>query len=148
METARGIRRYGIALIIYGVYNLIGIGSFGQFAMMFKPLPQQVIFFVYVFTIFYGICGVYCGTRILRLEDWARKLVVGLTSVSVVSGLLLNRMVMGNFREYLASEASKLAPDMVAPVYKYAVILSALLTLFELSVIYYFTRPVITRQFE
>ena len=48
----------------------------------------------------------------------------------------------------VCSEASKLTPDMAGPVYRTAVILSALLTLFELSVIYYFTRPAITRHFK
>lgn len=147
MKIARGIRVYGIALIVYGVYSLVGIGSYGQFALMFKPLPQVIVAAVYVFTIIYGICGVYCGTRILRLEDWARKIIVVLTTVSLISGLFLNRTVLANFKDFLMSGQVKITPDMVGSVYTYAIIFTALAVFFELSIIYYFTRPGIIQQF-
>ncbi|MEA3488778.1 MAG: hypothetical protein U9R44_00345 [Candidatus Omnitrophota bacterium] len=147
MEMSKGIKIYGIAVIVYGVYNLIGIGSFKQFSFMFQPLPSPVIAAVYIFTIFYGICGVYCGSKILRLEDWARKMILGLTVVSVISGLFLNRMVMANFRNFLMTEQSRVTPDMAGPVYTYAVVFTALVTIFELSIIYYFSRPGVIRQF-
>jgi hypothetical protein len=147
MEMSRGIRIYGIALVVYGVYNLVGIGSYGQFASMFKPLPPVVITAVYVFTILYGICGVYCGTKILKLEDWARKIIVALTTVSLISGLLLNRTVMANFKDFLMSGQAKVTPDMVGPVYTYAIVFTALAAFFELSIIYYFTRPGVIQQF-
>ena len=147
MERSRGITVYGTAVIIFGVYNLLGVGSYRQFSLMFRPLPPFLITAVYIFTVLYGICGVYCGTRILRLEDWARKTVVGLTVLSVISGLLLNRTVMANFRDFLLTEQAGIAPDMAGPVYTYAVIITALITIFELSVIYYLTRPKVAEQF-
>jgi len=143
----KGVRIYGVLLILYGLYNLVGLGSYGQFSMMFRPLVTPVVIAIYGFTALYGICGVYCGIKILRLEDWARRLMVVMTAVSVTVGLLLNRLVMGNFMEFLAQEASQVPPDMAGSVYRFAVILTVLVTLFELSIIYYFTRPGITRQF-
>ncbi|GEM_PF-1930097 len=147
MERSRGITIYGTVIIIFGAYNLIGIGSYKQFSMMFQPLSSVLIIALYMFTILYGICGVYCGIRILKLEDWARQVIVGLAAVSVISGLLLNRMVMSNFRDFLLSEQSGISPELIEPVYRYTVLLSALITVFELSVIYFFTRPKVVNQF-
>ncbi|MFH1552587.1 MAG: hypothetical protein ABID83_02995 [Candidatus Omnitrophota bacterium] len=146
-ERSRGITVYSIAIISFGVYNLMGVGNYGQFSLMFKGLPSVVIAAAYVFTILYGICAVYCGIRILKLEDWARKTIVGLAAVSVISGFLLNRTVMTNLKNFLMTEESQITADMVAPVYTYAVVFVALVTVFELSLIYYFTRPGVISQF-
>jgi hypothetical protein len=148
MEANKGIRVYGIALVVFGLYNLIGVGSYGQFSMMFKPLAAPFIVAIYLFTILYGICAVYCGTRILRLENWARKVMIAMTSVSVVSGLLLNRTVMANFKEFIMTEQSRVPPEIAGSVYNYAIIMTAAITLFELSVIFFFTRPRIASQFK
>jgi hypothetical protein len=148
VERSKGITFYGIAIIAFGVYNLLGVGNFKQFSLMFKGLSQLATIVIYVFTILYGICGVYCGTKILKLEDWARKVIVGVTSISVILGLLLNRMVMSNFKQFLLSEQSGITPDLFGTVYKYAIALTVLVTLFELSVIFYFTRPDVVKQFK
>ena len=147
MTRTRGITVYGTAMIVFGVYNLIGLGNYGQFSMMFRPLPHLFVLVIYLFTVLYGICGVYCGMKILRLEDWARKVMVVMTSISVLSGLLLNRMVMRNFREFIDSSQSNVPPELADPIYIYAVILTALVTIFEMSVVYYFTRPKVRDRF-
>ncbi len=148
MEANKGIRVYGIALVVFGLYNLIGVGSYGQFSVMFKPLSAPAVVAIYIFTIIYGICAVYCGTRILRLENWARKVMVAMTSASVISGLMLNRTVMANFKEFIMTEQSRVPPEIAGSVYNYAVIMTAAITLFELSVIFFFTRPRIAAQFK
>ena len=147
MKRSRGITVYGSALIVLGMYNLISIGNYKQFCFMFRPLIPALIAAVYLFTILYSICSVYCGARILKLEDWARKTIVGLTSLSVLLGLFLNRIVMVNFKEFLLLDKSGITPDMIGPVYNYAVVIVALVTIFELSVIYYFTRRAVVSQF-
>ena len=147
MERSRGIVIYGMAIVVFGFYNLLGAGDYGHFKTMFQPLPAFVITGIYFFTVFYGICGVYCGRKILKLEDWSRKLMVVLTVISVVSGLALNRIVMANFREFLQSGNINIPPDMIGPVSSYMVVLTVLITLFEMSVIYYFTRPGVAHQF-
>lgn len=148
MERSRGTLIFATLVIIYGAYNLIGIGSLNQFSIMFKPLSKLLITIIYVFTILYGICGVYCGARILKLEDWARKVIVGMTTISVILGLLLNKTVMANLKEFLASGQSNITPDMTSAVYTYAVMIAAVSTIFEMAIIYYFTRPGVTRQFK
>ncbi len=147
MTRSKGITIFGIAIIVTGGYNLIGIGSYKQFALMLKGLDHFWVLALYVFTILYGICGVYCGTRILKLEDWARKVMVGLTTVSVISGFMLNKMVMANFRDFVSSSPD-FPPEMVGSAYTYAVIFTALVTLFELSVIFFFTRSGVVCQFK
>jgi len=148
MERPRGITILGTAVILYGAYNLLGLGNYSGFAGMFKPLPPLVVRALYGFSVLYGVCAVYCGTRILRLENWARRLMVGITTVSVILGFLLNGTVMRNFRELIASGKVELPPDMAGSAYLYAAVIMALVTLFELVVVFYFTRPKVVETFK
>lgn len=148
MERSKGLKFFGGAVIALGVYSLIGVGSYKQFAFMFKPIFPPVILTIYLFTILYGICSIYCGSKILKLEDWARKLIVVLTTISVISGLFLQRTVMSNLREFLLSQESPLSPELINSVYTYTIVFTALITFFELSLIYFFTRPGVIQQFE
>jgi hypothetical protein len=148
MERSRGVLFYAIALMIYGAYNLLGALNYGQFADMLKGIPQPLLMLVYVFIVFYSICCVYCGSKILRLEDWARRFMVVLSAASVILGVVINPMVMRNFREFLASDSAGITPEMAGPVFRYIVALTFIFTLFEISVIYFFTRPRVAAQFE
>ena len=148
MKSDKWIRIYGTAVILYGVYNLIGIGNYRQFTVMFKGIPGFATVLIYLFSIIYGICGVYCGSRILKFEDWARKAVVGLTSTSVALGFMLNKTVMFNFREYILSQKAAIPPELAGPVYRYMVVFIVLLTVFELSIIVFFTRHNIVNRFK
>ena len=147
-RRSRAVTVYGTIIILSGVYNLVGLGSYKQFSVMFRGLPAFLITAIYLFTVFYGICGVYCGSKILKLEDWARKTIIGLTTVSVISGFLLNRIVMANFKDLLASGQFDVPPGMAGSMYNYAVVITALAAIFEMSVIFFFTRSTVTRQFQ
>ncbi|MGB3241965.1 MAG: hypothetical protein WBB66_03845 [Candidatus Omnitrophota bacterium] len=148
MKVSRGVRFYGIALIAFGVFNLLGAGNFRQFALMFKGLNNVVIIALYAFTVLYGICGVYCGTKILRLEDWARKVIVTLASISVVLGFLLNRIVIRNLKEFLLSEQSQISLDLIEAAFMHTMVFMILVTIFEISIIFFFTRSKVIRQFK
>ncbi|MGB2631059.1 MAG: hypothetical protein WBD24_02895 [Candidatus Omnitrophota bacterium] len=147
MGRSKGVTFFGFAIVAYGIYNLLGAGSFKQFSIMFKGMPGLGIVGLYAFTLFYGICCVYCGIKALKLEDWARKTIVVLASISVILGFFLNRMVIRNFKEFILSDQSGITSGMMNGVYNYTIIIIVLATLFEISVIFYFTRPGVVRQF-
>ncbi|MFC1570405.1 hypothetical protein ACFL4E_01340 [Candidatus Omnitrophota bacterium] len=147
MEKSRGVTIYGFAIVAYGVYNLLGLTNYKNFWMMLEGLPSVIITLIYLFTCLYAVCGVYCGLRILRLEEWARKVMITLTSISVLLGLALNRLVMGNFKAFVESGGGGVLPDQASEVYMYAMIVMVLATLFEISVVYFFTRPNVSKQF-
>lgn len=133
--------------MIFGVYTLLGAGSYGNFSSMFKGMNGAAVMAVYSFTVFYGICDIYCGSRMLRLEDWARKMVIAVTSASVLLGFAVNRTVFENFKAFLSSGKAGIPADQALPVYRYAVILAALVVLFEISVVFYFTRRSVRENF-
>ena len=147
MERSRGVIVYAIALMIYGAYNLLGALNYGQFAEILKGIPAPVVMLIYVFIVFYSICCVYCGSKILRLEDWARRLIIILSAASVILGVIINPLVIRNFREFIASGAAGITPEMAEPMFRYIVALTFIFTLFEISVIYFFTRPRVAAQF-
>ena len=148
MERSRGVTIFAIVIIGYGTFNLLGLSAYKNFTTMLEGIPHFFIPAIYAFTCFYAMCGIYCGLRILKLEDWARKFMVALTSISVVLGLLLNRTTLANFKIFAASSESQLSPDMVSDAYMYAVILVVFSTIFELALIYFFTRPQVANQFQ
>ena len=148
MERSRGITIYGALIITLGIFNLLSIGGYKQFALMFYGLPSLIIIAIYVFTILYGIACVYCGSAVLKLEDWGRKVIVVFTMISVVIGLLLNRLAMSNLREFVFSEKSQVPPDIAGSVYNFSIILTAIVTLFEISIIFFLTRPSVKAQFK
>ncbi|MFH1877485.1 MAG: hypothetical protein ABH883_01590 [Candidatus Omnitrophota bacterium] len=147
MERSTGVSIYGTAVMVYGAYNLLGTGGYKHFSGMFQPLPAFIIFCLYLFTVIYGICGIYCGVRILRLENWARKVMVIFTAISVISGFFLNRTVMNNFKTLLVSGKTEIPLEMAGTAYNYILVFTALIALFELSIIYFFTRVDIKKQF-
>ncbi len=146
-DRTRGVTVYGRLIVLFGIYNLVSIGSLKEFAGMFKPLAPALVASIYFFTVFYGVCAVYCGIRILRLADWARKKMLVLVPISVVSGLFLNRIVMDNFRKTLEAGSFQVSLEASISVLRAAVIIMALITVFELSIIYFFTRPSVIAQF-
>ena len=147
MERSKGVKLFGMLIIFFGVYTLLGAGNYKQFTLMFEDLANFIIIPVYVFTLLYGICCVYCGTALLRLEDWSRKVIVALTAVSIILGFLLSRLVMANFKAFVSSPGANVSVDMQGQVYMYAVIFNAIVTIFELSIVYFFTRQKVKEQF-
>ena len=148
MQSSKGVRIYGYTIIAYGVLSLLGVGNFKQFSIMFAGLNKLIIIGLYIFTLLYGICGIYCGNKILRLEDWARKVIIGFTSASIIIGFSLNRLVLSNLKVFLLSEQSKIPPDQISSAYSLTVLFMAIATIFELSIIFFFTRHSITEQFK
>jgi hypothetical protein len=148
MEISKGVRIFGIAIIAYGVFILLGIGNFGQFSIMLKSLNNAIVVGLYVFTLLYGVCAVYCGIKVLRLEDWARKVIIAFTVTSIISGFLLNRLVLSNLKVFLLSEQSRIPPDQVGAAYSLTIFFMALATIFELSIVFFFTRHGVVSQFK
>ena len=147
MEKTKGMAIYASAVMIFGAYSLLGAGNYASFALMFKGVNGAAVHGMYIFTVFYGICGIYCGSRMLRSENWARKILVALASMSVVLGFVFNGTVFANFKEFLVSGKAGVPPGEALTFYRYAVILSALVTAFEISVVFYFTRSSVKKMF-
>jgi len=145
-KPVRGIRIFGFMLVAYGILTLLGLGSYSDFKLLLKGLSDVFILSIYAFSVGYGILCVLCGTRILRLEEWARKTAVKLVLISLLLGLFLNTTVFRNLENvYALKESAELTLDTVRKSY---VVFGVIFTLFELSFIYYFTRPAVKAQFK
>ncbi|MDD5634041.1 MAG: hypothetical protein PHW46_02055 [Candidatus Omnitrophica bacterium] len=147
IQECKGISRYSTAIVIYGLYILVGAGNYRQFLIMFKGLDPFLVYVIYFFTVLYGISCLYCGVKIRKLEDWARKLMIIMTAISVASGLFLNRIAISNMRIYLLSGREAIPANVVETVFISSVIITAFTALFELSIIFFFTRPGVVREF-
>lgn len=143
----KGIKYFGIALIVFGFYNLLGGLNYEHFALLLGGVPGIWIRPIYLFAVFYGICCVYCGFKILKLENWARNLIIILSAVSVLLGAVFTGTIMENFRVFLSTPDSGVPPDAADIIFRYTVIVTVILNLFELSVIYFFTRPEVASRF-
>ncbi|OGW76093.1 MAG: hypothetical protein A2Z72_01885 [Omnitrophica bacterium RBG_13_46_9] len=140
-----GIKIFAIALVIYGVITLLGLGSYSDFKLLCKGFPQAVIFIIYIFAVGYGILGILCGSRILRMEEWARKTAVMLVLMSLLLGLLMNPVMFRNLEGFYAEKGQAAAGlDLIIKSY---ILSTIIFTLFELSFVYYFTRTRIKELF-
>lgn len=140
MKRPVSVTFFSVSLMIYGVLVLMGTGTYSQFAEFFIPYPAGVIFSVYLFNLLYGVCCMYAGSRTLHLAEWARKVIVVMASTSVALGLFFNRTVMSNFRHLLYTGQLDLPQGSADQVIRGAIIFTAAMTLYELSVIVFFTR--------
>lgn len=147
MTKMNGIKIYASSLIFYGAYTLLGATSYQQFSKVFMDFPTPAIFSVYLFTVLYGVCCVYCGLRLPKLENWARKTIIIAATISIVLGLSLNPMLSRNIRHLVDSgviETSTISSDVMVRIMFF---LTALLTMYELSVIYFFSRRSVKSMF-
>lgn len=140
MDIKRWIRVYGALIVVYGIYSLIGTGTYSQFSVLLTGIPDLLIVLIYIFSIFYGISCAYCGLRVLKLQNWARKTIIAFTSVSVILGFLLNKTVMGNFKDLIYSGQMDVPVELAGSVYKYMIGFVVLTTIFELSLVIFMDR--------
>ena len=147
MDINKFIRMYGAAFIMYGVYNLFAASDYKSFCIMLNGSPIFLVNGAYTFSTMYGVLCVYCGMKIFSREDWARKVIIFMVSLSVVFGFIFSKMIMSNFREYVFSAASGIPPAQRSFVYLSAAVFTVLATVFELSAIVFFTRPAVAGRF-
>jgi len=143
----RWVKIFSVAVILYGIYNLAGAADYDGFTSMFKSLPALVVMMLYGFVVAYGVSGVYCGMRLTKLEDWARKVIVFMTSVSIIMGFLLNRMVMDSLRDVLLTDRTQLQIKGLDASYSSLVALVIVTTVLEISIVVFFTFPKVKRLF-
>jgi uncharacterized membrane protein YsdA (DUF1294 family) len=133
----RGIRIFAIAFIIYGVFNLMGLASYNDFALLCKGWPRFAVSGIYAFGILYGILGIFCGSKILKHEDWARKTAIMLVLASLLVGLFTTPVIFRNLEHFYLAKGEGTTFDAVRGSF---LVSAFLFTSFELSFVFYFTR--------
>lgn len=142
----KAIRIFAIIFIIYGIINLFGLANFNDFKELLSGIPQPFIFLIYAFGICYGIMCIICGSKILRLEEWARKTAVILVLISLILGVFTSPIMMRNLRSFYATQLEQ--ASNIDTLMRGAAFLAIIFTIFELSFAYYFTRSRIKGQFK
>ncbi|MCK4463053.1 MAG: hypothetical protein KAU58_01945 [Candidatus Omnitrophica bacterium] len=142
-----GIRIFAAAHIIYGIINLFGLGNYKDFKNLLTGYPNAVIFLIYGFGIIYGIMCIFCGSKILKLEDWARRTAVMLVIVSLFLGLFTNPVALKNIRTFYGYGQQFGGAD-IDTVIKSFLLFAIIFTLYELAFVFYFTRSKIKGLFK
>jgi len=143
----QGIKVFSIIFVIYGALNLLNYTSYNDFAVLCSGLPRFLVVLTYSYGVAYGIVGILCGTKIMKLENWARKTAIGFVLASLVIGLFLTPVVFNNTKTFYAEKmmtANISADDFTRTFLLFTIIF----TLFEISFVYYFTRPSIISFFK
>lgn len=140
-----GIRSFGIMLIVYGVINVFSYINFKEFKEICAGLPQSVIYSIFAFGIIYSIMCIKCGSSILKLEEWARKIAVILVLTSLLLGLFLTPIMLENAKGIYRQKFGA-AANLDAAI-RTIVIFAVFFTIFELAFVLYFTRPKVKEYF-
>ena len=146
-RRASGISFFGAAHIIYGIINLFGLNNYKDFKNLLTGYPNALIFLIYGFGIFYGIMCIFCGTKILKLEDWARGTAVILVIISLFLGLFTNPVALKNVR-ILYEQGQQLGGASLDAVIRGFILFAVIFTLYELAFVFYFTRGKVKEQFK
>lgn len=141
-----GIRMFAVAHIIYGIFNLFGLNNYKDFKNLLTGYPEAVIFIIYGFGIVYGIMCIFCGSKILKLEDWARRIAVILVIASLFLGLFTNPVALKNIRTFYGYGQQFGGADPEA-VIKGFLLFAIFFTLYELAFVFYFTRGRVKEHF-
>jgi hypothetical protein len=141
------MKMFVIAFILYGVVNLLNTSSYKDVEIIYAGLPGNVIFSIYIFMLLYGIFGILCGIRMLKLENWARLTAVVFVLISVTLGLFITPVALKNISNFCAMQANgaNLSYEAMANTSKF---FSIIFTLFELAFVYLFTRPGVKEYFK
>ncbi len=146
-RRASGIGFFGVAHIIYGIINLFGLNNYKDFKNLLTGYPNAIIFLIFGFGIFYGIMCIFCGTKILKLEDWARGTAVILVIISLFLGLFTNPVALKNVRT-LYGYGQQFGGADLDMVIKGFLLFAVIFTLYELAFVFYFTRGKVKEQFK
>lgn len=145
-KPTQGVRTLIIMLIIYGVINLLGAANYKDIKMLCTGLPSAVIFAIYIFGVAYGVSCIFCGTKMLRLEDWARKTAIVFTFISLLLGLLLMPLAQKNLSVFYPTNIAWQDVSL-GVLKKITMTFNVIFVAFELAFIYFFTRPRIKEHF-
>lgn len=147
MKLSSGVKVYAASLIIYGLYVMFGMGTFSQFSLLFMTQTRSVSLSLYCFLMVYGVICLYCGTRLFKSANWARRTVLVFVTISIILGIFFSPTAIRNI-SFLAYTGQLYIP--VGPVeqaVRAAVLLTFLFSAYELSLIFFFTRKKIKKQF-
>jgi len=137
--TYRKIRVFGTIFIFYGILNLVTYSNYQDFARVSNGLPALLVRFLFCFGIAYGVVGVLCGTRILRLEEWARRTALIFVAFSLVSGIFVAPVTIGNMKKMFEALPQPVTASVSDMLNAY-VFIAGIFTFFELLFVYFFTR--------
>ena len=123
------------------------MNNYKEFKSLFTGYPNQIILLIYGFGIMYGIMCIFCCTKILKLENWARKIAVGLVAISLFLGLFTNPVALKNIR-MLYEQGQQFGGLTLDTIIKSFLIFAVIFTLYELMFVFYFTRSKIKGYFK
>ena len=141
-----GIRIFAVTHIIYGIINLFGSNNYKDFKELLTGYPNAAIFIIYGFGISYGIMCIFCGSKILKLEDWARNTAVILVITSLFLGLFTNPVALKNIRT-LYGHGQQFGGADLDTVIKGFLLFAIVFTIYELAFVFYFTRGKVKEHF-
>ncbi|HNX90761.1 MAG TPA: hypothetical protein PKY78_02825 [Candidatus Omnitrophota bacterium] len=148
MGMSGWIKIYAGVVVGYGFYMLLGAADFSYVSSLMKGLPYFAILAIYAFMVLYGVTGVYCGMRMMRFENWARRVIVVMTSVSLIQGFLIGNLVMSNFKEFVMSGKAGLPVQDAGMAYQAAAFMTVISTILEISILVFFTRGSVIKSFD
>jgi hypothetical protein len=152
-----GIRVFSTLLVVWAAFNLMSMTNVEDWNYLNQPLPEVLIQANYIITVFFITLGLISGVGILFLKESFRKIVIVTAFFTLftylIEGPLLIYPNLGGFIAKQTAIVAAEAPDLSIAGIKAALwmilIFGYVLEFgFALSLVYFFTRPKVKKQFK
>ena len=155
-KRSTGISVFSSLLIVWSMYNLMGMSNVENWNFLNQPLSEAAIRINFFISVFFMTLALMSGVGILFLQESFRKIVLAIALyifyVCLIEGPLL---VYRNLPAYIVQQASLVAaeaPDISLAGLRAAswfiIIFGYVLDFgFAVSLIYFFTNPKVKKQF-
>jgi len=155
-KGSTGIRVFSSLLIVWAMFNLMGMADVEGWNFINQPLPERVVQANYFITVFFTTLAMMSGLGILFLKESFRKIVIAAAFFTLFTYLIEGPLfIYANLPALVQKQAALViaeSPDLSLVGLKVAIwfitIFGYVLDFgFAVALVYFFTRPQVKKQF-
>jgi len=150
-KRSRGVTIFAVLLIVGSIHKLIGLSDYNYYVLMFQHLPSDLIITRYTFSIALRILGFSIAMGILMLNEFSRKVIVILSFCTILTIYWKHPLqVFTNLAVHVGQNTPSFeGVTLLNPVFPIVAMIfySIWDIMFSCSMIYFFTRPNVKKQF-
>jgi len=156
-KGSTGIRVFSSLLIVWAMFNLMGMADVEGWNFINQPLPESVIQANYFISVFFATLALMSGVGILFLQESFRKVVIASAFFTLFTYLVEGPLfIYANLPDLVQQQAALViteSPDLSLAGLKTAIwfimIFGYVLDFgFAVALIYFFTKPQVKKQFK
>ena len=100
-KRSAGVMAFALSIIIISIFRLLGTGSIS--AGFSQILPRVGLILIIIYSLISNISYIIGAVNVLRLREWARKLILILTALQLLYMLIISITLSNRLIEFMRS---------------------------------------------